>query len=227
MIKISIDWNPVYKIIYTECTNMFKHDDMAVIVIRGSSPWSPSALPWPFSPPPNFSSIAALLVQIGSHFLSFWQQLWVACCWAVQTKSSWSFFPLDPQQSRCCLGIKESNTFLFFQYDLHFGFRWTQVWSNLSFPLSAVSPVRLPSSLGRDLNPSMIELRLLLHSGLSSSLVWSCWGLKEAFFRCAIFFDSILFPKFCLFPKPQNCGRLLGRVACFSPTAWSRTRSKK
>ena len=38
MIKISMDWNPVYKIIYTECTNMFKHDDMAVIVIRGSSP---------------------------------------------------------------------------------------------------------------------------------------------------------------------------------------------
>ena len=101
-----------WSLYYTECTNMFKHDDMAKIVIRGSSPWSPSALPWPFSPPPNFSSIAALLVQIGSHFLSFWQQLWVACCGAVQTKSSWSFFPLDPQQSRCCLGIKELNTFV-------------------------------------------------------------------------------------------------------------------
>ena len=79
-----------------------------------------------------------------------------------------------------------------------------------------VSHVKLPLSLGRDLNSSTIELRLWLHRRLSFAppFCWRlpCGGLTEVFLRCAIFFGSFFFP------KPQNWGGLLDGDACFCAT---------
>ena len=192
------------------------------MVIRRSTPCRPSAPPRSLSAP-NLNSMAAVLMNKIIFFLilsTILARLLLRSADQKQLKLFSSgpptiqLLPKDHKRTQIVI----TQTKISFQDDPHWF--WLSFYSN-SFKscqiisLSTPSHVMSPSSLGRELNPSTIELRLLLHRTNSSLLDPSSSSpssLKEASTRFAIFFGSVFFP------KPQNCGCLLGGDAWFCAT---------